>query len=90
MTSPIFRTRRSISSTACAALPGPECEVFIAHVGGAAGRVAADATAFPQRTAHFIMNVHARWREPAMDQACISWARQLFDEISPYAAGTAT
>src|SRR5688572_17508668 len=33
-------------------LPGPECEVFVAHVGGAAGRVAADATAFPQRTAH--------------------------------------
>ena len=70
-------------------LPGPECEVFTAHIGGAAGRVAADATAFPQRSAHFIMNVHARWREPAMDQACIGWARQLFDEISPHAAGTA-
>ncbi|MGO4841176.1 FAD-linked oxidase, partial [Rhizobiaceae sp. 2RAB30] len=40
---------------AVAKLPGPECEVFIGHVGGAAGRVAADATAFPQRNSHFVM-----------------------------------
>ncbi|BCH20659.1 hypothetical protein MesoLjLb_04440 [Mesorhizobium sp. L-8-3] len=72
-----------------AKLPGPECEVFIGHVGGAAGRVAADATAFPQRNSHFVMNVHARWREPAMDEACIGWARGLFDATRLYAAGTA-
>src|SRR5262252_249970 len=30
-------------------LPSPECEVFIAHVGGAMARVAADATAWPNR-----------------------------------------
>lgn len=70
-------------------LPGPECEIFIGHVGGAAGRIAADATAFPQRSSHFVMNVHARWRESAMDQACIGWARQLFDAAKPYSAGTA-
>ena len=52
-------------------LPGPECEIFVAHVGGAAGRIAVDATAFPQRSSHFVVNVHARWREPKMDQACI-------------------
>lgn len=70
-------------------LPGPECEIFIGHVGGAAGRVALDATAFPQRDAHFVMNVHARWREPSMDGACIGWARTLFDAVAPYSAGTA-
>jgi FAD/FMN-containing dehydrogenase len=70
-------------------LPGPECEVFIAHVGGAAGRVAANATAFPQRSSHFVMNVHARWREPGMDHACIGWARELFEAAKPYSAGTA-
>jgi FAD/FMN-containing dehydrogenase len=70
-------------------LPGPECEIFIAHVGGAAGRIAADATAFPQRNAHFVMNVHARWREPGMDDACIGWARQLFEAAKPYSTGTA-
>ncbi|MGN7751950.1 FAD-binding oxidoreductase [Sinorhizobium sp. 22678] len=70
-------------------LPGPECEVFIAHVGGAAGRVAAEETAFPQRNSHFVMNVHGRWRDAAMDQACIDWARHLFEAAKPYAAGTA-
>ncbi|SDB00033.1 FAD-binding oxidoreductase [Sinorhizobium sp. NFACC03] len=70
-------------------LPGPECEIFIAHVGGAAGRVAVEETAFPQRSSHFVMNVHARWREPAMDQTCIGWARQLFETTRPHAAGTA-
>jgi FAD/FMN-containing dehydrogenase len=70
-------------------LPGPECEIFIAHVGGAAGRISADATAFVQRKSHFIMNVHARWRNENMDQACISWARKLFAEMSPHATGTA-
>ncbi len=70
-------------------LPGPECEIFIGHVGGAAGRVAQNATAFPQRSSHFVMNVHARWREPAMDRACIGWARSLYEAAKPYAAGTA-
>jgi FAD/FMN-containing dehydrogenase len=70
-------------------LPGPECEIFVGHVGGAAGRVAQDATAFPQRNSHFVMNVHARWREPAMDQACIGWARKVFEAAKPHAAGTA-
>lgn len=70
-------------------LPSPECEVFIAHVGGAAGRIAADATAFPQRSSHFVMNVHARWREPEMDRGCIDWARALFEAAKPYSAGTA-
>ncbi|MDB5523183.1 MAG: putative linked oxidoreductase [Rhizobium sp.] len=70
-------------------LPGPECEIFVGHVGGAAGRVAANATAFPQRNAHFVMNVHARWREPAMDKPCIDWARKLFDAAKPHSTGTA-
>ena len=74
---------------AASRLPGPECEIFIAHVGGAAGRVAADATAFPQRSSHFVMNVHARWREKEMDKSCISWARALFDAARPLSAGTA-
>jgi FAD/FMN-containing dehydrogenase len=70
-------------------LPGPECEIFTAHVGGAAGRISADATAFPQRKSHFVMNVHARWRDPSLDQTCIGWARNLFAAMSPHAAGTA-
>ncbi len=70
-------------------LPGPECEIFLGHVGGAAGRVDAASTAFPQRSSHFVMNVHARWREQSMDHDCISWARELFEATRPLSAGTA-
>ena len=69
-------------------LPSPECEVFIAHVGGAMARVAPDATAWPNRNAHFIMNVHTRWRDRAQDQACVAWARRLFDAAAPFASGS--
>ena len=69
-------------------LPTPECEIFIAHVGGAMSRVAAEATAWPNRKAHFIMNVHTRWREQAQDAACIEWARQLFDATARFALGS--
>lgn len=70
-------------------LPGPECEIFIGYVGGAASRVPAGATAFPQRLPHFVINVHARWRDPAMDKACIAWARSLYEAARPLAIGTA-
>jgi FAD/FMN-containing dehydrogenase len=70
-------------------LPGPECEVFLAHVGGAMSRVAATATAYPQRSAHYIMNVHTRWRDPAGDAACIGWARALFRDAARHALGSA-
>lgn len=70
-----------------ATLPTDECEIFIGQLGGAAGRVAADATAYPHRNANFAMNVHTRWREPADKQRSIDWARKLFAETAPHATG---
>lgn len=46
----------SLILEAIGTLPDPQSEIFIAHVGGAMARVAPDATAFPQRAAHFTMN----------------------------------
>ena len=69
-------------------LPSPECEVFIAHVGGAMARIAPDATAWSNRNAHFIMNVHTRWRDRAQDSACVGWARRLFDAAAPFSSGS--
>ena len=69
-------------------LPGPECEVFIAHVGGAMARVPAEATAYPNRDAHFFMNVHTRWRDASQDGSCIAWARDLFQATAPFATGS--
>ncbi len=68
-------------------LPTPGCEIFVAHLDGAAGRVAPDAMAYPHRNAKFVLNVHARWEDAGQDDKCISWARQFFEATAPHATG---
>ena len=56
-------------------------------------RVAADATAFVGRDAHFIMNVHGRWSDPADDARVRDWARERLHARSrrtPPAPATST
>ena len=43
---------------AAASFPERQTEIAMAHLGGAMARVPADATVFPQRQAHFTMNLH--------------------------------
>lgn len=69
-------------------LPGPECEIFVAQLGGAMARVKPTDTAFIGRDAHYIMNVHGRWSDTNDDEKVRSWARQAFQEASPHATGS--
>jgi len=68
-------------------LPSPQCEVFVAHLGGAVNRVPKDATAYPHRDVNFVVNVHTRWSDPAEDKPCIAWARAVYDAAAPLATG---
>ncbi|NIR45467.1 MAG: FAD-binding oxidoreductase [Gemmatimonadetes bacterium] len=68
-------------------LPTEQCEIFMAHLGGAASRVPADATAYTHRDAEFIMNVHTRWDEPKDDKKCVAWAREFFERSARFATG---
>ena len=68
-------------------LPDPETDIAVAHMGGATGRVAEDATAYARRDAAYAVLVHGRWRDPAKDDACVGWTRELFDATRPYATG---
>lgn len=68
-------------------LPSPHCEIFIASLGGATSRQRPDSSAYGQRDAQFVMNVHGRWENPADDQRCISWSRALFKAAAPFASG---
>ncbi|MCG6880927.1 MAG: FAD-binding oxidoreductase [Deltaproteobacteria bacterium] len=70
-------------------LPSPHCEIFIAQMGGQTSRLPSDATAYMERDAKFVMNVHARWETPEEDDLCISWARSFFDAAAPHASGGA-
>jgi len=68
-------------------LPGPECEIFVASLGGAMERVPRSATPYVGRDARYIMNAHGRWSDPADDGAIRAWARQVFEQLAPYATG---
>jgi FAD/FMN-containing dehydrogenase len=68
-------------------LPSPQCEIFIALLGGQANRVAEDATAYAHRNVKFVMNVHGRWDESAKDGECVSWSRDFFEAARPFAMG---
>jgi FAD/FMN-containing dehydrogenase len=68
-------------------LPGPECEIFIAQLGGAMGRVKPATTAYVGRDANYIMNVHGRWSDPHDDERVRSWARQVFSAAAPHGTG---
>ncbi len=68
-------------------LPSPECEIFVAHLGGAVNRVPSAATAYPHREVNFVVNVHTRWGDASADATCIGWARDFFAHMAPYATG---
>jgi len=69
-------------------LPGPECEIFVAQLGGAMARVAPGATPFVGRDARYIMNVHGRWQDPGDDARVRAWARRTFEDAAPHATGS--
>lgn len=68
---------------AVASIPSAQTQIEFAYLGGAAGQVAANETAFGDRSAPFIMNLLANWSDAADDAANISWVRQLFQRLRP-------
>jgi len=69
-------------------LPENECEIFVAQLGGAAGRVAADATAYAHRQTRYTMNIHGRWQSPSSDEKVIAWVRDLYARSAPLSTGS--
>jgi len=69
-------------------LPGPECEIFVAQLGGAMARVKPAATAFFGRDARYVMNVHGRWSDVRDDERVRAWARRAFQDAAPHATAS--
>jgi hypothetical protein len=63
--------------------PSPETQIELTYLGGAAGQVAADETAFGDRTPPFITNLLANWQDASADAVHISWIRSLFQKLRP-------
>lgn len=68
-------------------LPGDFTTVYLGPGGGAVGRKAADATAYPHRAAAFGLHVFPGWTDPASDDEIMTWARAVSDAIAPHASG---
>jgi hypothetical protein len=63
--------------------------VEFGQLGGAVGRVPADATAVPAacRDARWLYVVGANTLDPALDEACNAWAFETEDVLAPFARG---
>jgi FAD/FMN-containing dehydrogenase len=56
-------------------------------LGGALARMPADATAFAQRVAPFMLGIEANWVDPADDAANLDWAREVFADMQRFSPG---
>jgi FAD/FMN-containing dehydrogenase len=66
--------------------PSELCALVVEDFHGAVTRVAPAATAYPHRQPGFNLLLIAQWTDPARSDACITWARETFDALSPYVA----
>ncbi|MET8152279.1 FAD-binding oxidoreductase [Actinoplanes sp. NPDC049668] len=67
-------------------VPNPVSELHVHHLGGAMGRVPADASAFATRDRDFILNVVARSTDADGFPAARDWARAATETLGPDAA----
>jgi len=65
------------------AVPSPDTQIELAYLGGAAGQVGADETAFGDRSAPFITNLLANWADASDDALHVSWIRAVFEKLRP-------
>ena len=64
-------------------------QIELLSMGGAIGRVAAEATAFPHRDAGWLINIPASWRSPDDTEREIGWVRDTFAALRPVCSGGA-
>lgn len=67
-----------------AAPPSPNTLSSIWNFGGATARVAADATAFGDRSMPYMLSIDSIWREAADDQTNIAWTRDFWKRMQPH------
>lgn len=65
----------------------PLSGIVIEFYGGAATRIAPDATAFAQRQAEYNIVISAQWMDSAEDDRHIGWARDLWEALKPHSSG---
>jgi FAD/FMN-containing dehydrogenase len=64
-----------------------ETKIQLYHFGGAVARVGRDETAFARRDAPYLLNIAARWQDPAETDLHVGWAAALHETMTPFATG---
>lgn len=67
--------------------PSPFSTITIETLGGAVGRVAPGATAYPHRDAKYDIGMWGNWTDPSDDAVVTEWVRGCHSTIAPYATG---
>ena len=70
--------------TYAGAMPTPLSAIALQQLHGAAGRIAADATAFPHRYDHHSCYVHPATDDPAESEKIVRWGRDCWDALQPF------
>jgi len=68
-------------------LHGPLSIIGIEPLGGAQGRLASDAAAFPYRNVPFSLGIWSGWTDAADDETNIAWTRRFFEAVKPFGVG---
>jgi FAD/FMN-containing dehydrogenase len=67
--------------------PSQRSAIVVRHLGGAMGRVGADATAYGDRSALYNLSIDSMWSSPEDDQRNISWSRATWDDLRRFSSG---
>lgn len=73
---------------AAAEMRSPLAALHIHHLQGAVSRIRADATAFGNRDARFVLNIVGTWPDPSDSAANTRWVRETHAAISPHTNGS--
>src|SRR5262245_6271826 len=68
---------------------GPQCEIHVHQMGGAVGRVPADATAFAERSMPFVLNAVTGWHDEGQADSHTEWARAVIAAAGAASTGRA-
>lgn len=67
--------------------PSPHSPIVVRHLGGAMGRVPAEATAFGDRSAPFHLSVDATWDDPDEDALNVLWTQEFIAAAQRFSSG---
>lgn len=83
LTDKLVDTLASLASSA----PSGLSTIDLWQLGGAIAQVPAEATAFGERSAAFMVGIEANWRDPADDAVNMAWAREVVEATEPWSTG---